>query len=458
MLRDAVERGLIPIVRVRGRPSGPWTIEDRMRHHDVPGVQIAVIEGGEVAWTAGYGELERGSGRCVDERSRFQAASISKPVTALAVLRLVDRGALSLDQPVNERLRSWRVPENEFTVARPVTLRALLSHTAGTTVSGFPGYASGVELPSLRQILEGEPPANTPAVRVDSPVGGRFRYSGGGTTIVQLLLTEVVGQPFPELMRDLVLAPLGMRDSTFAQPLPSGLRASAATAHERGAPVSGGWNTYPEMAAAGLWTTAEDLGRFVIGLQQARRGARGSLLSPELAREMFTPPNGGPVGLGPAIEVEGRSIRFAHSGGNRGFSGRFVGDADRGQGAVVLTNADRAMVFVGEALNAVGDVAGWPDYVAPERDTSAVPAATLARYVGSYRSAELGTIAIRIDGDRLYARLPWSEDAEMLASADRSFFFEDSRAEAEFGGDALDRGTLTLRQGDQTVIAVREGA
>src|SRR5947208_3453067 len=345
MLRDAVERGLIPIVRVRGRPSGPWTIEDRMRHRDVPGVQIAVIEGGEVAWTAGYGELERGSGRCVDERSRFQAASISKPVTALAVLRLVDRGALSLDQPVNERLRSWRVPENEFTVARPVTLRALLSHTAGTTVSGFPGYASGVELPSLRQILEGEPPANTPAVRVDSPVG-----------------------------------------------------------------------------------------------------------------ERFPPPNGGPVGLGPAIEVEGRSIRFAHSGGNRGFSGRFVGDADRGQGAVVLTNADRAMVFVGEALNAVGDVAGWPDYVAPERDTSAVPAATLARYVGSYRSAELGTIAIRIDGDRLYARLPWSEDAEMLPSADRSFFFEDSRAEAEFGGDALDRGTLTLRQGDQTVIAVREGA
>src|SRR5438876_229352 len=283
----AVGRGLIPIVRVRGRPSGPWTIEDRMRHHDVPGVQIAVIEGGEVAWTAGYGELERGSGRCVDERSRFQAASISKPVTALAVLRLVDRGALSLDQPVNERLRSWRVPENEFTVARPVTLRALLSHTAGTTVSGFPGYASGVELPSLRQILEGEPPANTPAVRVDSPVGERFRYSGGGTTIVQLLLTEVVGQPFPELMRDLVLAPLGMRDSTFAQPLPSGLRASAATAHERGAPVSGGWNTYPEMAAAGLWTTAEDLGRFVIGLQQARRGARGSLLSPERAREML---------------------------------------------------------------------------------------------------------------------------------------------------------------------------
>ena len=135
-----------------------------------------------------------------------------------------------------------------------------------------------------------------------------------------------------------------------------------------------------------------------------------------------------------------------------------MGDADRGQGAVVLTNADRAMVFVGEALNAVGDVAGWPDYVAPERDTSAVPAATLARYVGSYRSAELGTIAIRIDGDRLYARLPWSEDAEMLASADRSFFFEDSRAEAEFGGDALDRGTLTLRQGDQTVIAIREGA
>ena len=316
-----------------------------------------------------------------------------------------------------------------------MTLRDLLSHTAGTTVSGFPGYPAGAPLPTLRQILDGAPPANTPPVRVDIPVGERFRYSGGGTTIVQQLLIEVTGSPFPQLMEELVLRPVGMAHSTFRQPLLPALHDRATSAHdEEGRPLPGRWHTYPELAAAGLWTAPSDLARFVLAVQEAVAGRRGAVLGQPLAREMLVRQNGGPAGLGPFVDGEAELLRLFHSGGNQGFSCRFVAYAHRGQGAVAMTNAsDRGgAALIDELLNSVAAVYGWPDYLARERVPIELPAHLRARYAGDYDLPRFGRLRISLDGGRLLAHVPGDATLELIAESHTSFFFAENPAEIAF--------------------------
>ena len=262
---------------------------ERMAHYHVPAVSIAVVENSDLHWARAYGDAAADNPCPVSTASLFQAASISKPVTTLAVLRLVARGVLDLDADVNSYLTGWQVPGTASWQPR-VSLRQLLSHTAGVTVDSFPGYPHGQSRPTLLQVLAGHEPANTAPVTVDALPGAAFRYSGGGYCIVQHLLEACTGAPFPVLMRELVLDPLGMADSTFEQPLPPERDTLAACAHRSGAqPIRRGSHVYPEMAAAGLWTTASDLARFLVALQAAYAGARDSVVPQELAQEMLSP-------------------------------------------------------------------------------------------------------------------------------------------------------------------------
>src|SRR6266851_5244466 len=243
-------------VCLAAEPLEKFDFAGRMAALHVPGASVAIIDGYRIVWAHGYGVMEFGSSNQVTPDTRFQAASISKPVAALAALKLVEEGKLSLDEDVNRKLKSWKVPENEFTREEKVTLRRLLSHSAGLTVHGFPGYDVDEKLPAVPQILDGMKPANTAAVRVDITPGTKSRYSGGGITVMQLLMTDVTGRTFPELMQALVLARIGMQHSTYQQPLPDESAESAATGHrENGDKIHGRWHIYPEMAAAGLWTT-----------------------------------------------------------------------------------------------------------------------------------------------------------------------------------------------------------
>ncbi len=216
-----------PAVPVHETPAK--SLESRMAHYRTPGASIAVVDDFDVAWARGFGGRKI-DGADVTAHTPFQAGSISKPVFALAVMRLVERGVVDLDADVNQYLTSWQVPANGDWRPR-ITLRQLLSHTAGTTVHGFPGYPASGPLPALPQVLDGVPPANTAAVIVDTLPGLAFRYSGGGTTIAQLALMDVMKQPFPDLMRELILEPVGMADSTFEQPPSAGVAARAAAAH-----------------------------------------------------------------------------------------------------------------------------------------------------------------------------------------------------------------------------------
>jgi CubicO group peptidase (beta-lactamase class C family) len=265
-------------------------LPDRMAHYATPGVGIAVIDGGRVAWQRGFGVRTRGHSDSVDTDTLFQAGSISKAIFALGAMRLVEKGRIALDDDIQRYLTSWRIPSNGTWSPR-ITLRQLLSHTAGTSVHGFPGYPASGPWPTLAQVLNGFPPANNLPVIVDLIPGLQAKYSGDGTTIAQLATTDLVGHPFPAIMRELIFDPLALRSSTFAQPLPPDLAARAATAHPwNGVPLPARWHVYPEMAAAGLWTTAGDLARIGCEFLRSLKGESSPLgLSAESAAEMLKP-------------------------------------------------------------------------------------------------------------------------------------------------------------------------
>jgi CubicO group peptidase (beta-lactamase class C family) len=339
------------------------TVSAVMAQRRIPGLSLAIVDGGQVVQARAYGVVTAGNPEPVRTDTLFLAGSISKPVAAVGALQLVDAGRLSLDEDVNRALRTWRMPDNEFTIQQKVTLRGLLSHTAGLTVHGFPGYAVDQTLPTLEEILNGVPPANTRAIRIDAVPGSEWRYSGGGYVVLQQLVSDVTGEPFASYMHRVVLDPLGMRDSTFAQPLPPESAAQAATGHDaEGVPVPGRWQVYPEMAAAGLWTTPTDLARFVIGIQEALAGGNAdSVLSAELTRQMLTRQQKD-GGLGVFLRGWGRSQRFQHSGRDEGFDAVFTAYSRTGQGAVIMINANDDSDGKSEVMNAIAKAYRWPGY------------------------------------------------------------------------------------------------
>jgi len=335
----------------------------QMARRHIPGLSLAVIKGGSLVRVQGYGLADLASQQPVTPDTLFLAGSVSKPVTAMGALALVDSGKLSLDADINATLKSWHVPENEFTKEQKVTLRRLLSHSAGTTVHGFPGYAPGAPVPTLAQVLDGLPPANTSPIRADTVPGSLWRYSGGGYVIVQQAVIDVTGEPFPSYMRRRVLAPLGMAESTFEQPLPEGRRPQAATGYLPGRrPVPGRWHVYPEMAPAGLWTTPSDLARFAIALQEALAGrAAAPVLTQATAHEMLSVQKNN-FGLGLALSGQGEIRRFGHNGVDEGFDTSLVAYSETGQGAVVMINANENSHAVSKIVEAIADAYGWPDY------------------------------------------------------------------------------------------------
>jgi CubicO group peptidase (beta-lactamase class C family) len=436
------------------------TLEERMRFFRVPGVSVAVVNDGRLEWAKGYGVARAGGDRAVDTATLFQAASISKPVAALGALQLVEDGRLALDEDVNARLTSWRVPASEIAGVERVTLRRLLSHNAGLTVHGFPGYARGVAVPTAVQVLDGAPPANTAPVRIDIVPGSRWRYSGGGFTIVQLLMSDVTGRPFADVMADLVLRPLGMTNSTYAQPLPDVLAPRAAHAHDReGQPIPGDWHTYPERAAAGLWTTPSDLARMILAVQAAVGGAPDAILEPATARAMLIV-QAGEYGLGFGLAGEGATRVFAHGGSNAGFRGQFIGFAEGGRGAVIMTNADLGSALIEEILRGIAQAYGWPRFRPDEKTIAAIEPARLAALAGRYRLDSSGAERILEIAHRdgaLQARLPnWLGPRTLFHAGANRFFTLESSTELRFETDAEGRATaVLLSAGGQTARAPR---
>jgi CubicO group peptidase (beta-lactamase class C family) len=356
-----IESGIEPLSIGTKEPALKLDLRQLMKLHSDPGLSIAVIDGYKIAWAKAYGVTEAAGRFPVTTRTLFQAGSISKPVAATAMLALVEKGKLSLDEDVNARLKSWKVPENEFTKDQKVTLRRLASHTAGLTVHGFPGYDIDATLPTLVQIFNGEPPANTPPIRVDFIPGSLSRYSGGGITIEQQVMMDVSGETFPNLVKSTVLDKIGMADSSYMQPLPPtwAIKTCSGT-YADGKPVHGKWHVYPEMAAAGLWTTPTDLAKFAIDTALSKQGRSNKVLSQTTVREMLTaqPATEGEVGLGFFVPKQ-HSGEFQHNGADEGFQALLVMNADTGQGAVVMANSDNGILVALEYIHGIAKEYRW---------------------------------------------------------------------------------------------------
>ncbi len=351
-LKTSAEKGLSPTLVVAGDESTRFGIAERMGRHNVSAVSVAVARDGEVAWVEGYGEG-------IDPNTLFQAASLSKAVAATGIVALAINEGIDLDEDVAPMLMDFDISAiNPKGVT--VTLRKLLSHTAGATVHGFPGYPTTVVLPTNLEVILGSEHTNTDPVVIAPDPDSAFRYSGGGFQIAQAVAEGVSGQPFAPLMDALILAPVGMTKSTFAQPLPAARHAEVARAHHgSGTPVEGGWHVYPEQSAAGLWTTPTDYIRFVLALSQAAQGDRNVGIDPEVARAVTTPVTD-QYGLGIRILSENGEFRLRHDGANEGYRCTFAAYPSRGDAIVVMTNSDNGALVASEILRDVAAAYGWP--------------------------------------------------------------------------------------------------
>lgn len=449
-----VELGLLPSVVIKGEPLPAKSLAERMKFYKVPGVSVAVVDEGKVEWARSYGVKDVSTNEPVTTETLFQAGSISKPVAALAALRLVQEGKLSLDEDVNAKLVSWKVPDNEFTKDQKVTLRRLLTHSAGLTVHGFPGYAADATVPTLVQVLNGEKPANTDAIRVDTVPGTIWRYSGGGFTIMQQMLVDVTKKPFPEIMRQLVLEPAGMKRSTYEQPLPATRAKEAATAHNDGQPIKGRFHTYPEMAAAGLWTTPTDLAALIIELQKSLAGTSNKIISKEMAAQMLSRQFQN-WGLGLDVSTRNGVVRFSHGGVDEGFEAFWVGFSN-GRGAVVMTNGNRGSDLANEIVRSIAREYGWNDYAPAERAVAKVDPKIYESYVGDYEIKVnpqfTVTVTFSTEGGKLLAQQNGGQKREWLPASETQFFSDTSGTTITFVKDAQGKVTgLVIDQGGSEI-------
>jgi len=426
----AVENGLLPVNVFKG--DQPWTLKERMEHYGVPGVGIAVIHDSKVAWFKTYGLADRETGELAKNSTLFQAGSVSKPVAAFGALQMVEAGELSLDGDVNASLKSWKLPQNEFTADTSVTLKQLLSHTGGLTVHGFRGYAVGEEVPSVVQVLDGSGPANSAPVRVDKAPGEGYRYSGGGYTIFQLMITDASGQPFETLMDELLIKPTGMTQSTFQQPLPPALlKHAAAGVLPDGTAVEGKRHTYPEMAAAGLWTTAGDLALFTIEMQSALKG-ESKLMSKDIAQTMTTPVDNG-YALGWGTRKVGESGYFSHGGWDEGFCAQLTAHLDDGYGVVIMINSNHPQ-FMNEVVQAVGHAYDWDGYEV--HDVLPVAEKMINEYTGRYRYNALNSVVVTGEQGKLFLNYTGGDPVELIYTEDDLFMRRSRPAPIRFTSDA----------------------
>ena len=470
-VEQQINAGLVPPVLVRNESPARTPLAVRMKELNVSAVSIAVIRNGKLEWADGFGARdEKGSPVTVD--TLFQAGSVSKGLTTMAVMRLVQDRTLDLDADVNQYLKSWKIPQSPFTAQSPVTLRRLLSHSAGVTQSGFGGYEAGEPVPTLIQVLNGEPPARTPPIRVDVTPGTIWRYSGGGYVIVQQALLDTTETPFPQLMRERVLAPFGMSQSSFEQPLAPELQTRAAIPYAfDGTPLKEGPHIYPEMAPAGLWTTASDLARFAIGVQRALAGLSEGLLSQATARSMLS---GAPQGLqlpfarprqlGLGFPSGGQTDRkyFYLPGGNAGYSA-YVLAYESGDGIAIMVNnnGSDSTRLTQDIVRTVAYAYDWPDFGPAQRTLTTIAPARFDRFVGAYRSESGALLTLWREGQHLNARI-WGEPAsEIFPTSNREYFSRTSERMwgfSEAGGSVT--GVTLSEQGNErrfTRLDDREG-
>lgn len=401
------------IARVEASLSGGLVIDgrfyqltERMKHYQVAGLSVAVIDNYQMVWAKGYGYADKKEGRKVTPNTMFEPGSISKSLNAVGILLLAQQGRLDLYQDINQYLVSWKFPYDTVSHGKKITTAQLLSHTAGLSVHGFPGYRRDSLIPAVTDILDGRYPSNTEAVRSLAEPGTGPRYSGGGILITQQMLTDLTNQPYEQYMLEHVLRPLGMKNSSYGQPPAAGKGKNLATGYKsNGSEVPQKYFVYPEKAAAGLWTTPTDIGRYIVEMQLAYQGKSSKLLNQEMMK-LHLIPYKNDVAMGTFQQVRDGEKYFDHTASNEGFSGLFIGGLTNGKGAVVFVNSDDATIAF-ELVNSIALAYDWKGFNKPEQiSTVPVHDSMISKYIGEYITDGYYS-AIRKEKDGLYF---WTDD------------------------------------------------
>ena len=413
---ERIINGIQPSLQIEGEEIPTFSIEERLKEKGIPGMSLAVYHDGEI-WSSTYGMADVGENRKVDHATMFLAGSISKPVAAIRAHQLVEEGKLLLDGNVNDYLTSWHLPDNEYTINEKVTLRRILNHTAGLTVWGFPGYDNGDEIPSVPDVLDGK--GNTDSVRVYKEPGESWMYSGGGYTIIQLMITDVTGESFPTTMQKYVLDPLEMRESTYENPIPKKYHANIATGYRgNGDEVEGKWPIYPEMAAAGLWTTASQLLQYGIEIQRIHQTKEDGILKYETVEEMLTPGMNG-HGLGPGVS----EYTFGHGGADEGFRAQLTVWKDMPYAVVVMVNSDNGSINR-EVLSAIAKEFDLPGVVPNIKKVVQKTDENLSMYTGKFNIPDYGELKIDIEDNHLIINGGFLDETIHLAAENDTLFFD----------------------------------
>lgn len=410
----AIEQNLQTEIRIAGEDLETYSLRERMLYYGVPGLSMAVVKNGKIHWAKAYGVANVETNRPLDEKTLFQAASISKPVSALAVLHLAEAQAIHLDTAINVYLKDWQLAENEFTAQNKVTVRHVLTHAAGLNVAGFAGYAYNEPLPTTTEILQGK--GKSDPLAVTGPVGEQWRYSGGGYVLLQKLVEDASGISFEQYMDERILAPMGMLGSTYQQPIDTQTFTNISTAHDHRSEIwPGKWHHYPERGAGGLWTNPTDLAKYCLAIKRANNGDRNQVLQPQTVQQMLTKhPYARNWGLGPALQGEGEQLVFTHDGSNAGFRADFFAFANQGNAAVVMTNSDNGGELVEEVMRAIASYYGWETRQQTIIHPVALTASELMRLAGSYSWIERPAYRVEftVKGDQLWMLVP--EDGEVV--------------------------------------------
>ena len=394
---NAVENSLTPNT-IFGDTIQKLNLEKRMKETAIQGLSIAVIRDYKIEWAKGYGWADVEEKRKVTTDTRFQAASISKSINSMGILKLVEMGKLDPEADINTYLTSWIFPYDTIAKDKKISVYNLLSHTAGLDIHGFPGYEKTDTMPTVQQILDGKRPANTKAVRSLWEPGKKFKYSGGGTTITQLILTDITKSNYADWMQKNVLQPLGMTNSSYQQPPVSGVLSTGYYGNEK--PVTGKYHVYPEQAAAGLWTTPTDLAKYIIECQLALEGKSKKVLSQETMKKRLTPYIDSNAALGVFIENRKGNSWFNHNGGNEAFLCTSYGSMQGGNGVVIMINGENFAV-INELMNSVAIVYDWKGFYNPTfKKLVKVPKDTLQQYIGKFLLMK-DTLTILACGDNL---------------------------------------------------------
>jgi len=431
---EQVEQGLSGRFLVAGQPK--HTIKERMAFYHINGLSIAVIHDYHIEWAKGYGWADSAQQRPVTAQTLFQAASISKSLNAVGVLKLAQDGKLNLYSDINNYLTSWKFPYDSLSKGKKITIANLLSHTAGLSVHGFPGYAKGDTLPTLQQVLDGRRPANTGPVRSMYEPGIKSEYSGGGTTISQVIVMDVTHEPYDRYMQDNVLKPLGMTSSFYTQPAPADKRQLLATGYRtNGAAIEGKYHIYPEEAPAGLWTNPTDLSAYIIETQNSYAGKSAKVLSQEYTRLRLTPYIDSTAALGVFINKIGAATYFQHGGANEGFRSQYYGAVDGGNGVVVMVNSDNGGILQ-EVVGSVAIAYGWKGFYEPAvKTTSPLKVEQLQGFEGRYKYRGARELYLRLTVDKDGLRLEQSWDGQvvpLLPESATAFFSPDAGLELKF--------------------------